>query len=98
RRPSLPLSEKARIEVYLPDVAHPAYPELLAALERELTFTFGGCSLVRGLEGSYLSRRGTVMRDRVHLLYSDAPFSLTANFAMVSAYADALREAALRAL
>ena len=94
----MPLSEKARIEVYLPDVIHPAYPELLAALEREFTYTFGGCTLVRGLEGSYLSRLGTVMRDRVNLLYTDTAFAFEANFATLSEYADALRDAALQAL
>lgn len=94
----MPLSEKARIEVYLPDATPPAYAELLAVLERELTYTFGGCTLVRGLDGNYLSRLGTVMRDRVNLLYSDTPFALKANFSKLSAYADELREAALRSL
>jgi hypothetical protein len=94
----LPLFEKARIEVYLPDVNHRAYPELLAALEREFTYTFGGCTLVRGLEGSYLSRAGMMLRDRVNLLYSDTPFALAGNFATLSQYADELRDAAQRAL
>jgi hypothetical protein len=94
----LPLSEKARIEVYLPDLTHPAYPELLATLEREFTYAFGGCTLVRGLEGSYLSRLGTVIRDGVNLLYSDTPFAFEANFATLSEYADELGTAALRSL
>jgi hypothetical protein len=94
----LPLSEKARVEVYLPDLAHPAYPELLGALERELTYTFGGCTLVRGLEGSYLSRLGTVMRDRVNLLYSDTSVPFETHFRTLSEYADELRDASLRAL
>jgi hypothetical protein len=38
----LPLSEKARIEVYLPDTPHPEYAELLEVLDREFTCTFGG--------------------------------------------------------
>ena len=67
----MPLSEKARIEVYLPDAPHPAYAELLEVLDREFTYPFGGCTLVRGLEGSYLSRLGAVMRDRVNVLYFD---------------------------
>ena len=54
----MPLSEKARIEIYLPDHLAPAYQELLAALDQELTYTFGGCTIVRGLDGSYLSRDG----------------------------------------
>ena len=36
----MPLFEKARIEVYLPDLPKPAYQELLAALDREFTYTF----------------------------------------------------------
>jgi hypothetical protein len=47
----LPLSEKATIEVYLPDIPRPPYHDLLAALEKELTYTFGGSTIVRGLEG-----------------------------------------------
>jgi hypothetical protein len=34
----LPLSEKARIEVYLPDVPRQAYQDLLGALEQELRY------------------------------------------------------------
>ena len=94
----MPLSEKARIEVYLPDIDHPAYPELLDVLEREFAYSFGGCILVSGLEGSCLSRIGSVMRDRVNLLYTDTPFAFEANFATLSAYADQLRRAALDAL
>jgi hypothetical protein len=84
--------------VYLPDAPHPAYAELLEVLDREFTYTFGGCTLVRGLEGSYLSRLGVVMRDRVNVLYFDTPFSLKSNVAKFAAYADELREVAMRAL
>jgi len=94
----LPLSEKARIEVYLPDVPRPAYQELLAALEQEFTYTFGGCTTVRGLEGNYLSRLGQRMRDRINLVYTDTPFPFGENFARVSRYADELRDAAAEAL
>jgi len=94
----LPLFERARVEVYLPDAAHPAYSQYLAILQREFTFAFGGCSLVRGLEGSYLSRLGDEMHDRVNLLYSDAPFDFKHHFEILSHYADELRDAALQAL
>ena len=94
----MPLSEKARIEVYLPDIDHPAYPDLLDAFDREFTYAFGGCTLVSGLEGSYLSRLGNMMRDRINLLYTDTPFTFAANFATLSSYADKLRHAALDAL
>jgi len=94
----LPLSEKARIEVYLPDVPRRAYQDLLDALEQEFTYTFGGCTTVRGLEGNYLSRFGLRMRDRINLLYTDTPFVLEENFAPLSRYADELRDAAFKAL
>jgi hypothetical protein len=54
----LPLSEKARVEVYLPDLPKQAYQNLLEALEQEFTYTFGGATIIRGLDGSYLSQAG----------------------------------------
>ena len=65
---SLPLFEKARVEVYLPDLPKPAYQELLAARDREFTYTFGGSTIVRGLEGSYLSQAGFMLQDRIALI------------------------------
>jgi hypothetical protein len=84
--------------VYLPDVPRPEYQALLAALEEEFTYTFGGCTTVRGLEGNYLSRLGLRMRDRINLVYTDTPFAFEENFDLVSRYADELREAAFEAL
>jgi hypothetical protein len=94
----LPLSEKARIEVYLPDVPRPAYQDLLAALEQEFNYTFGGCTTLRGLEGNYLSRVGLTIRDRINLVYADTPFAFEEYFDRLSRYADELRDAALEAL
>ena len=68
----MPLSEKARIEVYLPDLPRPSYRDLLEALEQEFTHTFGGCTTVHGLSGHYLSDFGLTIPDRVNLLYTDA--------------------------
>ena len=45
----MPLSEKARVEVYLPDVPRLAYKDLPAVLEQEFTYTFVGCPSVQGL-------------------------------------------------
>lgn len=94
----MPLSEKARIEIYLPDLPTGAYAHLLEALDREFTYTFGGCTIIRGLHGSYLSRLGLRMRDRINLLYSDTPFAFEENFARISRYVDELRDAAHEAL
>ena len=94
----MPLSEKARIEVYLPDVPRAAYQDLLGALEQEFTYAFGGCTTARGLEGNYLSQLGLRMRDRINLVYTDTPFTFEENFARLSRYADELRGAAFEAL
>lgn len=94
----MPLFEKARIEVYLPDISKPAYQELLYALAQEFTHTFGGCTIIRGLDGSYLSRLGLQVRDRIHLLYTDGPFAIRKEMEKLSRYADRLRAAAFKAL
>ena len=94
----MPLSVKVRIQVFLPDLPRPAYQNLLEALEQEFTYTFGGATIVRGLDGSYLSQAGLSIRDRINLIFTDAPFSLQDNMKLVSAYADSLRDAAYSAL
>ena len=91
----MPLSEKARIEVYLPA---PAYQQLLATFEREFTYAFGGCTIIRGLSGSYLSNIGLTIEDRVNLIYTDAPFAFGSSLATLSHYTDYLREAAFRSI
>ena len=95
----MPLFEKARIEIYVPDLsARRGYQELLDSLDREFTYTFGGCTILRGLDGSYLSRQGLRTQDRVNLIYTDTPFAFEDNFERISAFTDELREAALEAL
>ena len=93
----MPLSEKARIEVYLPDLRLPEYQDLLSTMEQEFTYSFGGCTTIRGLEGSYLSRIGPIMQDRINLVYTDTPFSPDVQFELVARYAEKLRVAAFEA-
>jgi hypothetical protein len=71
----LPLSEKARIEVYVPDLPQETYQNLLNALAQEFTYTFGGSTIMRGLDGRYLSSHGLQVQDRVLLIYTDTPFA-----------------------
>ena len=94
----MPLFEKARIEVYLPDLPRAAYQDLLNTLTREFTYTFGGCTMIRGLDGSYLSEAGLHIQDRINLIYTDTPYAFDANFEIISKYADKLKGAALTAL
>ncbi len=94
----MPLSEKARVEIYLPDLPRAAYQDLLTALAQEFTYTFGGCMIVRGLDGSYLSQAGSQIQDRINLIYTDTPYPFAENFEVVSAYADKYKATAFVAL
>jgi hypothetical protein len=94
----LPLFERARLEIFLPDLPKPVYRRLRAALEQELTYTFGGCTVARSMRGSYLSEAGAVVRDPIVVVFSDAPFSLASQSERLAEYADALRLSAHEAL
>lgn len=94
----MPLSERARLEVYVPDLPHPIYQNLLATLRREFTYAFGGCTIIGGLDGSYLSKNGLHIEDRINLVYTDTPYAFKENFEIISAYADKLKAATFAAL
>jgi hypothetical protein len=94
----LPLLERARVEVYLPDLPRAAYYNLLDELTQEFTYTFGGCTIVHGLDGSYLSEADSLIQDRINLIYTDTPYAFEANFETISTYADKLKAAVNTAL
>ena len=82
----LPLLERVRVDIYLPDLPSSQYENLLRSFEEELTYSFGGCSILRGLEGSYLSEAGDRITDRINVIYSDAPLALSMNADKVARY------------
>ena len=94
----MPLSEKVRIEVYVPDLPKHSYRDLLEAFDQEFTYTFGGCTIIRGLDGSYLSRAGLKMQDKINIIHTDIPLAFEDNFERVSLYAANLTKAASEAL
>lgn len=94
----MPLSAKARVEIYLPDQSIPAYQDLLKSVVEEFTITFGGCSVIRGLDGHYLSNFGQIIPDRVNLVYTDTSFNFQENTDALADYTDKLRESAFKAL
>ena len=67
-------------------------------MEREFTYTFGGCTIVRGLDGSYLSQAGNPMQDKVNIIFTDLPLRLEQNLRRLSSYTENLTVAALDAL
>lgn len=94
----MPLSERAGVEVYLPDLPRAAYQDLLNELAQEFTYTFGGCTIIRGLDGSYLSQAGLQIQDRIDLIYTDTPYAFEENFETVSKYVVRLKSAVDTAL
>lgn len=94
----MPLLERARVEVYIPDLPSPRYLNLLLSFEEEFTHAFGGSTIVRGLHGSYLSRAGKKTPDRINLIYADLPLALSTNFESADRYTYALKQAAFEAL
>ena len=76
----------------------PAYQNLLDTLQQEFTYTFGGCTIIQGLHGSYLSDAGFPMEDRINLIYTDASIRFGQSLSALSAYTDKLRQAAFVAL
>jgi len=94
----LPLSERARLEVYLPDLPRASYQDLLSELTQEFTYTFGGCTIIHGLDGGYLSQTGLQIQDRINLIYTDTPYAFEPNFEVVSMYSDRLKRTVNTAL
>jgi hypothetical protein len=94
----LPLLERVRIEVYLADLQIPGYENLLQSLTKEFTSAFGGCSIVRWIEGNYLSVLGNRILDRINLVYFDTPLVLSMDFAVVAAYSLQLKEVVMGSL
>ncbi len=92
----MPLSSRARIEIYLPDVTRKVYRNARRAFEREFLETFGGCTVIKGIKGLYLSAEGKTETDKVVLIYADTPFGFDENFDAIAEYADHLRDAALQ--
>jgi hypothetical protein len=74
------------------------YQNLLDTLEQEFTYTFGGCTIVRGLHGSYLSAAGFPIVDRINVIYTDASIPFELDVGLISRYTDKVRQTAFEAL
>jgi PII-like signaling protein len=92
----LPLSARARIEIYLPDVPKKSYRNLLKIFEREFLETFGGATVIKNIKGLYLSSNGKSDSDKITLLYADTPFEFRKNRSALAQYTDELREVAYK--
>jgi hypothetical protein len=88
----LPLSSRARIEIYLPDNRQKVYQNALKAIEDEFSETFGGCTIIKNIKGLYLAADEKTDADKIVLVYTDTPFEFRPNRKALSKYTDELRE------
>ncbi len=82
----------------MPDQSSTVYKDLLRTFSDEFTSAFGGCTVIRGLDGNYLSQFGQVIYDRINIVYTDTPVNFHDNINSIALYADRLRKAAFEAL
>ncbi len=92
----MPLSSKARIEIYLPDNQKQSYKKLRRAIEQEFLETFGGCTVIEDIKGLYLSDEGKRDTDKIVLVYADTPFAFRRNRAAIGKYTDELKDVAFQ--
>jgi hypothetical protein len=69
----LPLLEKVRIELFIPDLPDPIYGRLVDELGDELSYPFGGCTVI-STQGKYRSTAGFILPDKINILFTDTPF------------------------
>ena len=65
----MPLSEKVRIELFIPDLPDPIYGRLVEELGDELSYAFGGCT-VTSTQGKYRSTSGFILPDKINILFT----------------------------
>ena len=93
----MPLSEKVRIEIFIPDLPGPIYGSILEELGNELTFAYGGCTSI-STSGKFRLSNGVILPDKVNLLFSDTPFLWERDRLVVEYHAERIRRVVRRAL
>ena len=93
----MPLSERVRIEIFIPDPPSPAYQNLLDELASEFSYSFGGCTQVPA-SGLCCSSNGQIVSDKIKILFADAVLRWERNHLALGMYVDAVKRAAQRAL
>jgi hypothetical protein len=93
----LPLSKRVRIEIFIPDLPDPIYSRILEELGDELSYAFGGCTMTQ-TSGKYRSESGSIMPDKISLLFTDTPFDWNKDRNVIEQYAHAIQDVVQRAL
>ncbi len=93
----MPLSEKVRIEIFIPDLPDQTYSSILENLGNELTAAFGGCTVILSV-GKYRTIDGVILPDKINILFSDTPFHWGRDRLIIEQYSERLRLSVKRSL
>jgi hypothetical protein len=93
----LPLSEKVRIEIFIPDLPDPIHDRILEEFSDELSYAFGGCTIISS-SGKFRSASGVILPDKINILFTDTPFDWEKDRAVLTQYAEELHDIIQRAL
>ena len=93
----MPLSEKVRVEIFIPDLPDPIYDRILEQFGDELSYAFGGCTITSG-SGKYRSTSGVILPDKINILFTDTPFHWEKDRAVITQYAEELHDIIREAL
>ena len=93
----MPLSEKVRIEIFIPDLPDPIYDRILGEFSDELSYAFGGCTITPS-SGKYRLASGSILPDKINILFTDTPFEWEKDRAVLTQYAEELHDVIRRAL
>ena len=93
----MPLSEKVRIEIFIPDLPDPIYDRILEEFSDELSYAFGGCTITPS-SGKFRSASGVILPDKINILFTDTPFEWKKDRIVLTQYAEELHDIIQRAL
>ena len=93
----MPLSEKIRIEIFVPDLPDPIYGRIVEEFGDELSYAFGGCTVTPSY-GKFRSASGLILPDRINILFTDTPFVWNEDRAVIEKYAEDLQDVIQQAL
>ena len=91
------LSEKVRVEIFIPDLPDPAYSRLLPELEAELSYTFGGCTVLSA-SGHFQSEAGLILPDKIAIVFTDVALDINRDRLRIGQYVDWVAAAISNAL
>ncbi|MFY9619777.1 MAG: hypothetical protein WAQ99_08180 [Pyrinomonadaceae bacterium] len=91
------LSDRVRIEVFIPDRPDHSYSGLLERLQSEFTYTFGGCTVISAA-GRFLAANGGIVLDKINILFTDIPLEIQKDRLIIVRFTERLRSAVQEAL